>query len=194
MAKSNKMSLVSAITERFTDVWKLLSETTYFLSRTPDFASYETQLRTWRAELQLSRTDSETAQRIRSELVELRKGLRLQGYDLSLAKQELKFDGFRNDACIREGFKRIVIFFTDKDLYYLVGDDNHVALSNFLESRLETIGVNRIRDRHYLWYKRNGNELVLSGSDTETKDDFERLVGIGEHNSLLLLGKLKGLH
>lgn len=187
----------AALSDHFTDVWRLLSETTAFLSRTREFHQYENQLRAWRSELQSKRRDSDLTHRIRAELVTLRKALRLQGYDLSLAKETLVFEGFRNDACIREGFRRLVLFFTEDDIYWLSGEDNHVTLADYLENRLEAgisaKGTGRIRDRHYLWFKRRGSELVLSGSDTESKEDFARLVARGEANSLLLLSRLKGL-
>ncbi|AEJ18831.1 hypothetical protein [Gracilinema caldarium] len=197
MKISKTQDFLGSISERFTDVWQLLSETTQFLSKTKEFAHYENQLREWRAQLQSKRLDSETHLRIRSELVNLRKHLRLMGYDLSLAKQILRFEGFRNDACIREGFRRLVVVFTDKDVYWLSGDDNHINLAEYLERRLESAlssgEIERIHDRHYLWYKRQGNNLILSGSDTESKEDFARLEAIGNANPLLLLSKLKGL-
>ena len=193
MARKTTLSIPAALSERFSDAWKLLSETTAFLSRTPDFPHHEPQLRAWRAALNSARTDMDLAHRIRGELVELRKGLCLQGYDLTLASHELRFEGFRNDACIREGFRRLVLFFAEDDLYWLAGEDNHIALAEYMESRLDATPNVRIRDRHYLWYKRQGGLLILSGSDTETKEDFARLVAIGEANSLRLLAKLKGL-
>lgn len=198
MMKSAKArDVLGALSEHFTDVWQLLSETTQFLSRTKEFAQYENQLREWRAQLQSKRFDSETNLRIRSELVTLRKHLRLMGYDLSLAKQNLRCEGFRNDACLREGFRRLVLVFTDRDLYWLSGDDNHISLAEYLERRLESAlasgAIERIRDRHYLWYKRDGKTLILSGSDTETKEDFKRLEAMVNANPLFLLSKLKGL-
>lgn len=197
MAKGSTNSLATSLSDRFMDVWKLLSETTVFLSRTKEFNLYENQLRQWRAELQSKRKDTEVTQRIRIELVALRKSLRNQGYDLSLGRESLRFEAFRNDACIREGFKRLVLFFAEDDLYWLSGEDNHIALADFLEARLDSLSAGgrpvRIRDRHYLWYRRQGNELVVSGSDTETKEDFERLVARGEANMLFLLSKLKSL-
>ncbi|MCA1951167.1 MAG: hypothetical protein LDL24_11385 [Treponema sp.] len=197
MKQGTAPGFLGTFTDHFTDVWQLLSETTQFLSKTKEFSHYEAQLRQWRSELQSKRHDSETTMKVRNELVNLRKHLRIMGYDLSLAKQTLKFEGFRNDACIRDGFKRLVLVFTDKDLYWMTGDDNHISLSEYLERRLDAAlasgSIERIQDRHYLWYKRQGNTLVLSGSDTETKDDFERLAAIGEANPLWLLGKLKGL-
>ena len=197
MAIDGARRLAANLSDHFADVWKLLSETTLFLSRTKDSGNYENQLRSWRAELQAARRDQDRTQRVRSEIVELRKSLRLQGYDLSLASDQLRFEGFRNDACIREGFRRLVLFFTEDDMVWLTGEDNHVSLADFLELRLQTGSSShrmvRIRERHFLWYRRRGRELVLSGSDTETKQDFARLEAIGDANSLLFLSKLKKL-
>ncbi|GHU81827.1 hypothetical protein FACS189468_5150 [Spirochaetia bacterium] len=197
MGREKSAKLVDLFSDHFVDIWKLFSETASFLGRTPLFTQYEDQLRAWRRELQTSRQNIDVARRIRSELTELRKLLRLQGYDLSLAKQRLVFEGFRNDACLGEGFKRAVIFFGDNDIYWLTGEDNHIMLAQFLERQLENRSTDKkrivIRGKHYLWYRRRGSDLVISGSDTEMKDDFERLKAIGEANSLYILGKLKGL-
>lgn len=186
-------SLAGAIAEQFTDVWRLLAETGNFLSRTNLFGQYEAQLRDLRAELQGSPKNGEVAARVKRELVELRKGLRFQGYDLSLGSQTLVFDGFRNDSCLRDGFRRLVLFIGDEGVYWLSGEDNHVTICGFLDERLEKMRVRQIRERHFLWYRRNRNELLLSGSDTETKEDFVRLERIGNANPLLLLSALKGL-
>ncbi|MDR0689324.1 MAG: hypothetical protein LBG08_03525 [Spirochaetaceae bacterium] len=193
-----KQSLLEQVFQDFLpDIWKLLSETTLFLSRTKDFYLYESQLRTWRSCLQINRGNPEIVNKIRREITELRKHLRLEGYDLSLGKQNLIFEGFRNDASLGEGFRRVVLFFTDEDIYWLAGEDNHITLAEFLERRLyegvqEHQGL-RIRYKHYLWYRRRGGDLVLSGSDTEAKEDFERLKAMGEANGLLFLSRLKKL-
>jgi hypothetical protein len=50
-----------------------------------------------------------------------------------------------------------------------------------------------ISEKHYLWYRRRGPDLILSGSDTETKEDFERIKAMGEVNSLAILSGLKEL-
>lgn len=190
-----KQSLLKQVFEDFLpDIWKLLSETTVFLSRTKEFYLYESQLRTWRAALQTNRRNSEEVGKIRREITELRKQLRLEGYDLSLGKQNLIFEGFRNDACLGEGFRRVVLFFTNEDIFWLAGEDNHITLAEFIEYRIyqEHPGT-QIRYKHYLWYCRRGTDLVFSGSDTETKEDFERLKAMGEADSLLFLSKLKKL-
>jgi hypothetical protein len=198
MADKKTGSLADLLSDRFSDVWKLLSETTVFLSRTGEFDTYEEQLRAWRSELQTAGRNTETAQRIRSELTELRKHLRLQGYDLSLGRQNLIIDGFRNDTCLGEGFRRVVIVIAEDKVFFMAGDDNHIALADYLERRIDAEALSRktrvrILDRHYLWYRRDGQDLVLSGSDTETEKDFERFSAMCRANSLLFLSALKNL-
>jgi hypothetical protein len=198
MAVKKTGSLAGLLADKFSDVWKLLSETTVFLSRTREFDLYEEQLRAWRSELQSAGRNTETAQRIRSELTDLRKQLRLQGYDLSLGKQHLIIDGFRNDACLGEGFRRAVVFIAEKDLFSITGDDNHIVLAEHLERRVQAESASRkarvrILDRHYLWYRRDRRNLILSGADTETGEDFERFSAMCRANSLLFLSSLKNL-
>jgi hypothetical protein len=194
MAK-NKMSFADVISDRFADVWKLLSDTSSFLSRTPEFHYYEEQLRSWRSLLQ-SKDDTVIAQKIRKEIIDLRKALRLQGYDLSLGTQTLTIDHFRNDASLKDGFKRAVIFFTNSGIVWLSGEENHIMLAEYLESRIQNNLADthiKILSKHYLWFRRRGNELILSGSDTETKEDFVRLQAMADANNLFLLSQLKNL-
>jgi hypothetical protein len=198
MAVKKTGTLAGLLSDKFSDVWKLLSETTVFLSRTREFDIYEEQLRAWRSELQSSGRNTEAAQRIRSELTELRKHLRLQGYDLSLGRQNLIIDGFRNDACLGEGFRRVVIFIAADNIFSITGDDNHIVLAENLERRMEAETASRkihirILDRHYLWYRRDGHNLIFSGADTETAEDFERFSAMCRANSLLFLSGLKHL-
>jgi hypothetical protein len=198
MAVKKTGTLAGLLSDKFSDVWKLLSETTVFLSRTREFDIYEEQLRSWRSELQSSGRNTEAAQRIRSELTELRKHLRLQGYDLSLGRQNLIIDGFRNDACLGEGFRRVVIVIAEDDIFFITGDDNHIVLAEHLERRVEAETASRktlirILDRHYLWYRRDGHNLILSGADTETAEDFARFSAMCRANSLLFLRGLKNL-
>jgi len=184
------------LSERFTDTWKLLSETTSFLSRTPVFVLYEEELRTWRRDLQGAPKGGDEYKRIRQEIIELRTSLRQQGFDLSLARQNLVLEGFRNDASLAEGFRRVVVFFGDEDAYWLAGEENHITLADLLERQLSARTRSlkpTIRSKHYLWYCRRGDSLILAGSDTETKEDYERLKAMAEVNSLVILAKLKGL-
>ncbi|MDR2078942.1 MAG: hypothetical protein LBP74_04375 [Treponema sp.] len=71
-------------------------------------------------------------------------------------------------------------------------------MTEYLDRRIEAEAAARKRqiqilDRHYLWYRRRGQDLVLSGSDTETKEDFARFSAMCDANSLLFLSGLKGL-
>ncbi|MDR2020202.1 MAG: hypothetical protein LBQ14_05475 [Treponema sp.] len=198
MGRGKSIRLADILLDRFSDVWKLLSETTLFLSRIGELPSYENQLRTWRLELQNSRKKQEVSQRIRSELTALRRTLRLQGYDLSLVRQNLVFDGFRNDASLGQGFTRVVMFISNDDIYWLSGEENHISLASRLERQMEDlINAKRVHihitARHFLWYRRQGNDLILSGSDTETKEDYAHLKAAGEANTLWFLSKLKNL-
>ena len=193
---ANGLSLKNMLSDRFSDTWKLLSETSSFLSRTPVFANYEEELRFWRHDLQNAGKDGDVSRRIRREIIELRASLRQQGYDLSLARQSLVLDGFRNDVSLEEGFRRVVVFFGDEGTYWLDGEENHVTLAELLEQQIHAQSVRRrinIRSKHYLWYRRKGNVLILSGSDSESKEDFERLKAMAELNSLAILSKLKNL-
>jgi hypothetical protein len=187
--------LVNRLSDRFGDIWKLLSETTVFLSRTGEMEYYEDQLRRWREELHRGGRDPAVVARLRGEITELRKQLRLQGYDLSLGRQHLVIDRFRNDSCLAEGFRRVVLFFSADVIYYITGTDNHIVLDELLQDHIEKIiraGKRiTIREKHYLWYRRQGTDLILSGADTETGENFERFKALGESNSLFILSGLK---
>jgi hypothetical protein len=189
--------LINRLSDRFGDIWKLLSETTVFLSRTSEMDHYEDQLRRWREALHRGERDPAVVARIREEVTELRKQLRLQGHDLSLGRQHLVIDRFRNDSCLAGGFRRVVLFFSTDTIYYITGTDNHIVLDELLQEHIEKIirAGNRIaiREKHYLWYRRQGPDLILSGADTETKEDFERLKALGESGSLFILSSLKQL-
>jgi hypothetical protein len=173
--------------------WVLLSDTTNFLSRTSIFANYEDQLRGLRFRLSSSKSNDDELRAIREELIVLRGALRVQGYDLSLGALDLSIKGFRNDAAIGEGFKRIVIFIGERDIWYITGDDNHRALHDYLEAECEKRKISRIQQKHYLWFRWNNGLLMISGADTEGAQDFEKLQEWAQspENRLSLLGKLK---
>ena len=189
--------IVDALSDRFRDVWKLLSETSLFLSRAGEIENYDGQLRQWRSDLQSLNKNVPEMQRIRLEIIALRKSLCLLGYDLSLCSQYLILDGFRNDTALGEGFRRVVLYLTTNTIYYLAGDSNHIELANYLERQLAAERVinacNRILDKHYLWYARQGQNLYLSGSDTEGKEDYDRLKAEVDATVFLFLRCLKKL-
>ncbi|MBL8966828.1 MAG: hypothetical protein JNG85_07460 [Spirochaetaceae bacterium] len=184
--------LAETLAERFASTWLLLSETTNFLSRTSIFPQYESDLMDLRRQLSASRRSAEVERRVRKDLTTIRESVRLQGYDLSLGKLDLSLQGFRNDASMAEGFRRIVIFIGRGKLWKLAGPDNHLELHRALE-RLLGERDGDVLSKHYLWYRWNHEQLIISGSDTETKEDFEALkVWCGRpENRLLLLGSLR---
>jgi hypothetical protein len=187
--------LARSLSERFASTWRLLSDTTTFLSRTSMFDYYESQLREMRARLQGSRDDDRAAAEIRKEIVELRSSLRLQGYDLSLGSLELSVKGFRGDASIAEGFRRVVVFIGQKGIRALAGESNHIELHDQLESMLPAKASIVILSKHYLWYRWNNGMLSLSGAATETAEDFERLQDwcANPENRLSMLATMKKL-
>ncbi|HOX33950.1 MAG TPA: hypothetical protein PLB91_16585, partial [Spirochaetales bacterium] len=69
--------IAKGLTERFASTWRLLSETTAFLSRTSLFEHYEAELASMRLRLSSARGDEDELRRVREELVELRAALRL---------------------------------------------------------------------------------------------------------------------
>lgn len=170
-------SAISNINEYFASVWTLMSDTTIFLSNnTKIFHQYEMQLRELRHMLERNRKDSEVLHHVRSELVAIRKSLRMQGYNLRLGSLDLRLQGFRNDDALAEGFTRCVLFLLeDEDVLYITGTANHIELDSALESRLSSVGYRPISQKHYLWFKWENRVLILSGAASETKDDFEAL-------------------
>lgn len=176
--------------ERFTSVWKLLSSTTDFLSRTPLFPQYEPILRTWRQTLQSRGGDQDVVAEIQSQVIALRTELRRSGWDLSLGSRDLACQGFRSDEALAEGFQRLVIFILEKDVVWYSGSANHVELDRVLESRCRG---QKILGRHYLWYRWIRELLVLSGSATETAEDWEIFKAWAEGHKNLLLSRLKRL-
>jgi hypothetical protein len=193
---SGKSSWLSdLLTDRFGDIWSLISETSTFLSRSGELYHYENQLRSLRYKAQrTAKNNADALAAIRAEIVGIRKNLRLQGHDLSLAKHNLVFDGFRHDDSIAEGFKRVVMFITDSGIFTLTGEENHIILGDYLDNQLNKIqGGVKIRRRHYLWFRRDGTKLILSGADTETKEDFEHLKAAADANLFMFLSSLKNL-
>jgi hypothetical protein len=185
--------LSTSLAEKFASTWVLLSDTTNFLSRTSIFEQYEDELRAMRQRLSSSKDNDRELKEIRAELIEMRAALRLQGYDLSLGSLELSVKGFRNDAAIAEGFRRMVLFIAAKDIWYITGEDNHGSLHDFLEAECDKRRVTGILQKHYLWFRWNNGLLMISGADSEAAEDFAALQVWAEvpENRFLLLGKLR---
>ena len=147
-----------------------------------------------RRRLSMAARDSDTEREVRAGLGELRKALRLQGYDLSLGKLELSIQGWRNDAAEVEGFRRLVVFCGKRELWYLEGEGNHQELHDNLDAALRSRSC-EVAEKHYLWYRWNHGQLILSGSATESRDDFEALKAWcgNPERQLLLLSRLRKL-
>ena len=187
--------LANGLSERFASTWRLLSDTTIFLSRTSIFEYFETDLAEMRLRLSSARRDDDQVRKIRQDITDLRRALRLQGYDLALGSLDLAVKGFRNDASLSEGFTRLVIFIGTKDLWAIAGQENHGALHDALERDCERRRTGEILQKHYLWFNWNNGLLTISGADSETATDFELLkewCGVPE-NRLRLLGRLRKL-
>lgn len=193
MATNSGNKISRFLAERFTPEWKLLSETEAFLSYTPDFPVYENQFMEWRRKLQQRTTADTELVTIRSEIVALRKELRLNGYDLSLGLQRLQLQGFRNDDALADGFRRVVLCFCDPQLYFQTGSDNHITIAEMLMDSLTRKHLLHDSEMHYLWYLRTSKGLILSGSATERPTDFERLEARAHTNPVKLLSALNGL-
>ncbi len=186
-------SVLNNINEYFSSAWTLLSDTTIYLSNNKKlFQQYELHLRELRHKLETNRTNQEVIQEVRSEVAAIRKGLRLQGYNLRLGSLDLRLEGFRNDEALAQGFKRCVIYILeDGDVLYLTGTANHIDLDAAMESRLRASGYFAVEAKHYLWFKWANRVLILSGAATETAEDFEELKDYVAENKEFLLKKLE---
>lgn len=184
-----------ALGERFVSVWVLLARTTDFLSRTSLFPQYEDRLSQMNASLRSSRGNEEVVRSVREELIQMRRGLRLSGYDLTLGNLELALQGFRNDAALGEGFRRVVVFIGARQIWCATGEANHLELYGQLEEALNRAGSAAILQKHYLWYRWDRDLLILSGAATEMAQDWEELKEWCrvKENKLALLGRMKRL-
>jgi hypothetical protein len=182
------------LAKKINEVWGLLNETALLLNRTAVRRRFENQLAVLRFQLQHVPPNPAILQEVNGALTELRKQLRLAGYDLSKGKYTLILDGFRNDDASVEGFVRLVLFI-DKSgaFYWKTGEENHMMLAAMLGNVLGKNPVLHIIDMHYLWYLKTKTTLTLSGAATETGEDYERLKTMAHRDSLLFLSRLKGL-
>src|SRR5271157_2445391 len=102
-------TIFNRLAESVSSTWRLLSDTTNFLSRMKMLDQYETELRGWRERLSRSRNNPQVAREIREDIVALRKLLRSRGYDLRLGSKDIIVEGWRHDDAMAEGFSRIVL-------------------------------------------------------------------------------------
>lgn len=193
MKQTKKTAIRAILTDTFASEWKLLAETETFVSHTPEASQYEAQFKQWRARLQNAKPTDSSLSDVREELVALRRTLRSQGYDLTLGLQRLVVKDFRNDDSMAQGFRRVVLVFCGDSVYFQTGSGNHVAIA---EELLDTLSRRRLLESaevHYLWYYRSSKGLLLSGSATETAEDFQRLRDRADVNPLKMLSALRQL-
>jgi hypothetical protein len=185
----------ASLSKKITEVWNLLNETTLLVNRTVVRGRFENQLAVLRGQLQKAPANPNIIKEVYSRITGIRQQLRLAGYDLSMGKYALIFDGFRNDDSLGSGFKRAVLFIGTESFYWQTGDENHIMLAAAMEHLLsKSPKPVPILEIHYLWFQRTKTTFTLSGSATETAEDYEKLKTRGESDSLLFLSKLKGLH
>lgn len=186
-------TFIDRVAESFSSTWRLLSDTTNFLSRVKLLSAYDRDLREMRARLYRHRKDPEVQRQVRQRVVEIRRSLRVRGYDLRLGSRDIVLEGFRHDDAMGEGFRRLVIGITPDDVIAVSGDVNHQELAAMMDRRLQNPRSPRSVSFHYLWYRWRSQVLVLSGSASETAQQFEELREYFEGNKELLLKKLSRL-
>jgi len=186
-------SIFNRFAESISSTWRLLSDTTNFLSRVKLLDQYETELRGWRERLSRGRNNPQVAREVREDIVALRKLLRSRGYDLRLGSKDIAIEGWRHDDAMAEGFRRLVLGLAEADVYYVAGDANHIELAETLESHCRSRRGCKPYSLHCLWYRWRANVLVLSGAASETKEQFEEFRRYFDTNKDFLLRRLSAL-
>jgi hypothetical protein len=184
---------INNLAESFSSTWRLLSDTTNFLSRMKLLDEYEADIKGWRNKLSRNLKDPVAAREVRDRVVALRKALRLRGYDLRLGSRDAVLEGFRHDDALGEGFQRLVLGISDNDIVALAGSDNHNMLADDLQVRLRAHKATVPYRMHFLWYRWRNQVLVISGAASETAEQFEELKAWFPANKDFLLKKLKNL-
>lgn len=186
-------TIFNRLAESFSSTWRLLTDTTNFLSRIKMLEKYETELRAWRERLSRAQKDQIAVHQVRDEIVAVRRLLREQGHDLRLGSKDIAIEGFRHDDSMAEGFQRIVLGIAPNDVYWLAGEANHIELANRLDRQCRERRGCEPYALHCLWYRWRNNVLVLSGADSETAEMFEEFRQYFAKNRDFLLKKLSRL-
>ena len=186
-------TLFTRLAESFSSTWRLLSDTTNFLSRMKLLDEYEADLRAWRSELSQGRNNPQVLREVREAVVALRRELRTRGYDLRLGSKDIALEGWRHDDAMGEGFLRLVMGIAEDDIYALAGSANHNDLASYLEQKWRGRKNAKPYRLHCLWYRWRNDVLVLSGADSETSEQFEELKAYFAKNKEFLLSKLTHL-
>jgi len=181
------------IAKEINEVWELVNETSLLLSQTSvknHYADHVTTLQRW---LQHCPVNQAILHEARNALKELRKRLRFEGYDLSMGKYKLIFDGFHNDEVFGK-FKRMVLYIDINNmLYWITGDANHQELGQMLEKRISLLPCHNLIGKHYLWFMWTRTTLTISGAASESMRSYIELKAYAEADSLKFLSYLKKL-
>ena len=179
--------------KKINDIWTLINETAVFLERTALRGGYDDLIAQFRARLQNTPVNSAVLQDVQSALTEIRKRIRLSGYDLSMGKFDLVFDGFHNDD-VGGAFSRMVLFIGGQGAFYWkTGNENHIELTASMEKQMHKIKETNIAQKHFLWYKWTKTSLILSGSASESKESYQKLMDYAQADPLLFLTRIKKL-
>ncbi len=92
-----------------------------------------------------------------------------------------------------KGFDELYCSFPIGEVFYEVGEGNHLDLWEALEQKTRKLSLQGNREYHHLWYLWKDRVLFLSGADSEPKEAFQRFCQIVETKKLLLLSALKKL-
>lgn len=184
---------IISIREEFKNSWLLINETTLYLKRAGLFSEYERLLQTWRRKLNKKNISKTYFKKIKKEIVEFRKQLRAEGHDLRLGNLDIIFKGFKSDDSVKYGFKRAVLYFGRKNLYYKTGTANHLDLGAELELDIaNSEQLDHVR-MHYVWFRWNKKVLEIAGADSEPKEHFDLLISTVNEHKMTVLKKIKNI-
>jgi hypothetical protein len=183
-------SLFTRFAETVSSTWRLLSDTTNFLSRVNLLDEYEQDIRRMRERLTRGVHDPQAVRDVRGQVTALRRSLREQGHDLRLGSKDIAIEGWRHDDAMGEGFRRVVLGIADDDIYAIAGESNHIDLAEALEERCRARRNCKPYRLHCLWYRWRNDVLVLSGAASETSQQFQELKEYFSANKEFLLRKL----
>jgi hypothetical protein len=187
-------SFLNNLREEISSIWTLLNDTEIFLIRIEKINEYENDFREWRNTIKLYYNNDKIRTETKKEIINLRKSLRLQGYDLRLGSKDIKISGFKSDNATLEGYRRMTIVLSKENIYYITGEASHQELIHQLCMRYGINDIYALGKVHCLWFRWKDNILQFCGADSESKDDFENFIKYALSNKNLMLKKLKNTY
>ena len=189
---------MTEISGKVNKYWEFLDETSALLNRTAVKGRFEKELSAIAHRFQCAPKNLAILKELNEALKELRKQMRLLGYDLTMGKYTLFFDGFYNDEAYGSFTRMVLVIDKNYAFYWNTGDANHVTLDYLLKNSLMKANMKKemcieIKDSHYLWFKKTKTTVTFCGSATETVEAYERLKKYAEADNLFFLSRLKGL-